>query len=106
MPTVRTDVPFKIWRSVADYQNYGDEPEAVDLMYPSSAAEIGISEADFQQLRDRDTIKLLFEKIGFSFKQGKFNALYNRAKEICDSQDDRVSVRAFLSSCNAFKDLD
>lgn len=46
-PTIRTDVPFKVWRSVADYTNYGDEPEAVDLMYPATATELGISEADF-----------------------------------------------------------
>lgn len=106
VPTVRTDVPFKIWRSVADYQNYGDEPEAVDLMYPAQASEIGISEADFQQMRDRDTIKVLFEKIGHSFKAGKFNTLYNKAKEICQAQDDRVSVRAFLHAINVFRDLD
>ncbi len=46
-PTIRTDIPFKVWRSVADYANYGDEPEAVDLMYPATALELGISEVDF-----------------------------------------------------------
>ena len=106
IPTVRTDVPFKIWRSVADYANYGDEPEAVDLMYPASAHEIGVSEADFQQLRDREQIRTLFEAIGHSFKQGKFNALYNKAKQITQSSDDRVSVRAFLQSIKVFEGLD
>lgn len=106
VPTVRTDVPFKVWRSVADYNNYGDEPEAVDLMYPATAAELGISEADFQQLRERDTIRALFEKIGHSFKQGKFNALYNKAKEIVGAQDDRVSVRSFLQAVQVFQDLE
>lgn len=52
-PTIRTDIPFKAWRSVADFQNYGDDPEAVDLMYPSSASELGISEIDFQKMRER-----------------------------------------------------
>ena len=47
-PTIRTDIPFKVWRSVADYNNYGDEPEAVDLMYPATSTEIGITEMDFQ----------------------------------------------------------
>lgn len=103
---MRTDVPFKVWRSVADYNNYGDEPEAVDLMYPATAAELGISEADFQQLRERDTIRALFEKIGHSFKQGKFNALYNKAKEIVGAQDDRVSVRSFLQAVQVFQDLE
>lgn len=35
-PTIRTDIPFKERRSVADYNNYGDEPEAVDLLWPST----------------------------------------------------------------------
>lgn len=75
-------------------------------MYPATASELGISEADFQQLRERDQIRSLFEKIGQTFKQGKFNALYNKAKQICDSKDDRVSVRAFLQSIKVFESLE
>jgi EF-hand domain-containing family member B len=32
---------------VADYSNYGDEPEAVDLLFPSTFTELGIEESDF-----------------------------------------------------------
>jgi len=106
VPTIRTDVPFKVWRSVADYTNYGDEPEAVDLMYPATAQELGITEADFQKMRTREEIRTLFEKIGHSFKAGKFIAVYNRAKEISDSKDDSTTVRAFLQSMNSFRGLD
>jgi hypothetical protein len=105
-PTIRTDIPYKVWRSVADYNNYGDEPEAVDLLFPSTATELGITEADFQQLRDRQAIKELFEKIGHSFKIGKFNTLYNKAKEMCPSREDKVSVRAFMQAVQIFSDLD
>jgi hypothetical protein len=48
----------------------------------------------------------LFERIGFSYKVGKFNAMYNRAKELMQGQSgaiaasvagqDTVSVRAFM----------
>lgn len=105
-PTIRTDIPFKVWRSVADYANYGDEPEAVDLLYPATALELGISESDFQQARERQEIKGLFERIGHVFKAGKFNTLYNKAKEIYQSTDDKVSVRAFLQSMQLFRDLE
>ena len=81
-PTIRTDIPFKEKRSVADYNNYGDEPEAVDLLFPSTFTEIGITEYDFQLPRPRQDIRTLFEKIGYSYKIGKFNAIFNRAKEI------------------------
>jgi len=57
-------------------------------------------------MRDREAIRLLFERIGHSFKAGKFNTLYNKAKEVCQSQDDRVTVRAFLQAIQIFSDLD
>ena len=103
VPTIRTDVPFKVWRSVADYTNYGDEPEAVDIMYPATPIELGISEQDFQKMRSREEIRTLFEKIGHSFKAGKFNTLYNRAKEISGSSNDLTNVRSFLTSLQSFK---
>jgi hypothetical protein len=78
-PTIRTDIPFKEKRSVADYNNYGDEPEAIDILFPSTFTEMGITEYDFQLPRRRDEIRTLFEKIGYSYKVGKFNAMYNRA---------------------------
>lgn len=46
-PTIRTDIPYKEKRSLADFNNYGDEPEAVDLLFPSTFTEMGISEYDF-----------------------------------------------------------
>jgi len=103
-PTIRTDIPFKQVRSVADYGNYGDEPEAVDLLFPSTFTEVGIEESDFMQLRDRASIKALFESIGYSYKIGKFNAMYNKAKEICQSPDDRVSVRAMMTAVQMLHD--
>ena len=80
VPTIRTDIPFKEKRSVADYQNYGDEPEAIDLLFPSTFTEIGITEYDFQLPRPMEEIKSLFEKVGCSYKIGKFNAMWNSAK--------------------------
>ena len=37
----------------------------------------------------------MFTNIGYKYNIGKFNAMYNRAKEIGEAQDDRVSVRDF-----------
>jgi hypothetical protein len=68
---------------------------------------LGISEYDFQLPRTRDEIKVLFERIGFSYKIGKFNAMYNRAKELMNNSNagnpasaagDTVSVRAMMQA--------
>lgn len=91
---------------MADYANYGDEPEAVDLLFPATVTELGISEADFQVPRDRAAVKSLFEAIGITYKIGKFNAIYNKAKEICNSTNDQVSVRAFMAAVQMFHDCE
>ena len=106
LPTVRVDIPYKAVKSVADFQNYGDEPEAVDLMYQATAAEIGITEADFQQLRSREQISSIFEKVGLTYKAGQFNTLFGRAKELSQSQDDRASVRAFLQAMQIYREME
>ena len=54
VPTIRKDIPYKEFKSVADYQNYGDEPEAPDLLFPSNFQELGINENDFRASRTRD----------------------------------------------------
>lgn len=81
---------------MADYGNYGDEPEAVDLLFPQTHTELGITENDFQMMRSRAQIRALFEKIGFTYKDGKFNAIYNRAKDISHSDSDETNVRSFM----------
>jgi len=57
-------------------------------------------------MRSRDQIRALFEKIGFSYKEGKFNAIYNRAKDICGSTDDKVSVRATMQAIEMLHDIE
>ena len=47
IPSVRTDIPYPKLRSVADYQNYGDEPESIDILFPATYTELGITEAEF-----------------------------------------------------------
>lgn len=70
---------------------------------------MGITEEDFLMPRPREEIKILFERIGFSYKIGKFNAMYNRAKELMGYQplpSDMVSVRAFMHAVNEMHHLE
>lgn len=57
---------------------------------------MGITEYDFIMPRSKEEIKELFERLGFSYKIGKFNAMYNRAKELTNAGGDMASVRGFI----------
>ena len=81
VPTIRNDIPKKVMKSVADPQNYGDEPDAIELLFPSSYTEFGITEEDFNEPRSKEEIKMIFENIGFKYKIGKFNAMFSRAQQ-------------------------
>lgn len=82
------------------FQNYGDEPEAVDLLFPSTFTEMGITEYDFQMPRGKDELKVIFDRIGYTYKIGKFHAMFNRAKEITNQGPELASVRSFMQAVN------
>jgi len=65
VPNVRTDVPLPRIRSVADDQNYGDEADAKELLYPAKSAWKGVQPDDFFQPRSIEEIKSVMECAGF-----------------------------------------
>lgn len=50
----------------------------------------------------------MFEVAGFNYKIGKFNAMYNRAKELVEEPDasDMVSLRHFQHAISELHKLD
>jgi hypothetical protein len=69
---------------------------------------MGITEYDFQLPRPKEEVKMLFERIGFTYKIGKFNAMYNRGKELMGNAaaGDNVSVRAFIQAVNEMHNIE
>ena len=50
---------------------------------------------------------MLFERIGFSYKIGKFNAMYNKAKEYQGPETvENVSVRAFMQAVKELHNIE
>jgi hypothetical protein len=105
-PTIRLDIPYKEKKSVADHQNYGDEADAVDLLFPNTFTELGVSDYDFSVLRPKQDIKELFSKIGYSYKVGKFNAMFNRARLLDETPSECCSVRAFMRITEEMNDIE
>ena len=84
-------------------------------MFPATFQELGISEFDFMLPRFRQDIRNLFERIGYSYKIGKFNTIYTRAKDLMQQyrggqavsvDDDKVSVRAFMGAVKEMHNIE
>ena len=47
-------------KSVADPQNYGDEPRAIELLFPEQYSHLGLDQVDFVKLRSKEEVNLLY----------------------------------------------
>jgi len=93
-PTIRTDIPIPKSKSVADDQNYGNEPDAVTLLYPASAAERGVFDEDYQKPMTREEMKAFYTSCGIAIEDDEFEAAYGIAAEKLDHSD-RASLCSF-----------
>ena len=51
VPEVRLDIPAPSFKSVANTQNYGNEPDAHQLIHPTMTANRGVNEEHYLQAR-------------------------------------------------------
>lgn len=79
VPNVRTDVPLPRIRSVADNQNYGDEADAKELLYPNGPAWKGVQPDDFYQPRALEEIQSVMECAGFDLTPEQAEQVYMEA---------------------------
>jgi len=49
VPTVRKDIIAPRKQSIANAQNYGNEPDSMQLIHPAAAAERGVNEQHYLQ---------------------------------------------------------
>ncbi|XRB21531.1 EF-hand domain-containing family member B [Pseudoscourfieldia marina] len=94
-PTIRLDIPGPTVKSVADDQNYGDEPDAASLLYPSSAADRGVTDVDFMAQRSREEIKDLMETVGALAGIDDFDAVFDAAAQLDGKSAETCSIVAF-----------
>ena len=102
-PSIRTDLPHpkadtgrRQGRSIADNNNYGNEPAASHLLTPGIGAERGVSEDQYVQLRSKDEIKELVEEAGIFFRgDDEFDAAFGMAATMCGASD-ACSVETLL----------
>ena len=71
--------------SVADPNNYGDEPQVIELLFPEKFTFRGLDQGDFNELRCKNDIKAIFKSVGIEYGKGKFEGVYMRAQEKVNS---------------------
>lgn len=51
-------------------------------MFPATPLENGVTERDFVKLKSKQELRSLFEKLGYSYRPAKFNAIFNRSVQV------------------------
>eukprot|EP00591_Stephanopyxis_turris_P006111 CAMPEP_0195522504 /NCGR_PEP_ID=MMETSP0794_2-20130614/20739_1 /TAXON_ID=515487 /ORGANISM="Stephanopyxis turris, Strain CCMP 815" /LENGTH=447 /DNA_ID=CAMNT_0040652275 /DNA_START=52 /DNA_END=1395 /DNA_ORIENTATION=+ len=104
-PTIRDDVAPPKNRSVSDSQNYGNDPQAHELLFPSQFSAIGVHDEDFTKQRPPSTIRKIFANIGRSFTDDEFVRVWWRAATAGDINGDGiVSVKEFSNAADEFEE--
>jgi len=96
-PTIRTDIPAPRTKSVADNQNYGNEPDASSLLYPAPAAERGVVEEDYLKAHTKPELEAFYADAGISIPQDLFEAAFDKAAELdaIGGGSDRCCIATF-----------
>ena len=66
VPTVRHDIKAPRKQSIANSQNYGNEPNSRQLIHPAAMVERGVHEQHFLQQMSKDTIRQVIQPIELS----------------------------------------
>lgn len=79
LPSVRTDVPLPVARSVANTHNYGNEPTAYQLLTPPKCVDLGVKEEHLLQPRSRHEMQELLGAAGIGMADDDFDAVFGLA---------------------------
>lgn len=110
VPSVRNDLRPKECKSVSDItvrnkfnqlkiQNYGNEKDAFDLLYPNPHNTRGLDDCDFDQETSRDSLKELIKKNTHQIPEDEFLVIC----ELAESNFGRLSYNTFINTIRALK---
>mmetsp|Transcript_10706 Transcript_10706/g.31838 ORF Transcript_10706/g.31838 Transcript_10706/m.31838 type:complete len:427 (+) Transcript_10706:2-1282(+) len=95
IPNIRTDVRPPVVKSVADHQNYGNEPTGGEVIAPSHFSQLDINEGDFLKAQSLDQIKSLFHAINTPFGDDVLEDVYN---QVSAEDEGVVSIASFRAA--------
>ena len=93
LPSIRTDIPMPKTKSCANTVNFGNEPDAQQLLRPPRSVERGVNEEHYMALRGRDEVQELMVEAGIDLSSGDFDKVFAIAAEADGEQDQCCLVR-------------
>jgi len=104
VPSIRNDLPSKPLgrRSMADPQNYGDDPAVKDLVNPPDFADMSIDVSYFHKPQTLDRIVCLFQRIGYNIPDDVSSRIYDIARngsDMCSVNEFKMILNQYLYAC-------
>lgn len=95
-PTIRTDIPGPAVKSVADNQNYGNEPGAAALLYPHAASAKGVREEDYLKPCSEADIASLYKDALGGIDPAELSAIYAQAAGLDQLPGGKCCLHTFM----------
>lgn len=103
-PSIRHDLPKGPVgrRSVADSQNYGDDPTAKELIAPPEYASLLVDESAMGQQRNFDKMMKLFKSIGYDIPSDVADTVFAEASAKSGCAEGMASIECFRTLLNDY----
>jgi len=105
VPTVRIDkvAPHPHKRSVANATNYGDDADAMSLIFPGKFQFQGIHDEDFQTKRSKEELKSILVGAGHGLSAADYDDVFQAAASLHgDGDDTSASLEALMIAFSDF----
>ena len=97
-PSIRRDLPKpKRGKSVCDFTNYGDEPDAFDLLYPHPGAIRGVYDEDFEKLLTKEEIYNMMKRYEFIIPENEYDLMFDVCLKNYPNDENKISAKAFIN---------
>ena len=103
VPSIRSDLPKKKLKSVSDIKNYGDEPDAYELLYPHPENVNGVEDKDFEELMTKEEIYELIKSFDFDIPRDEYNLIYQVGLKNYPNDEEKMSPKSFISTMRNLK---
>ena len=103
IPSIRSDLPKKDFVSVCDLNNYGNEKDAFELLYPHPCATRGLDDDDFDQLLSKEEINEIMSKNNIEIPPEEYNLIYQIGLQNYPNEEGKMSANSFLSTMRNLK---